>query len=195
LIIVNEHSQRACETLVGKRYGSRDASCHTSNLSLYPSAASVHLAKELEREGFCHAPLSGGSRVMLEVYPHAALVELFALEKIIKYKKGNAAAKRSGLRLLQNKLAELADADPPLLAGPTFQTFISTDLQCLAGQRLKDYEDAIDSLICAYLACYYWRWNSVRTEIFGDVETGYIVNPCGALIHVRASDGIPAKTI
>jgi predicted RNase H-like nuclease len=185
LIIANVGRQRRCETLVGNRYGARDASCHTSNLTLYPNAASVLLAIDLAEDGFRHAPLSSGARVMLEVYPHAALVELFALEKIIKYKKGTAAAKRAGLRRLQGKVAELAGADPPLLPTPTFQSFISTDVENLAGQRLKDYEDAIDSLICAYLAYHYWRWNSARTEIFGDVETGYILNPSMPLMLPR----------
>lgn len=36
LVILNEAGQRACETAVGRRYGSRDASCHTSNLGRYP---------------------------------------------------------------------------------------------------------------------------------------------------------------
>ncbi len=34
-IILNETGQRACETAVGKRYGNRHASCHTSNMTLY----------------------------------------------------------------------------------------------------------------------------------------------------------------
>ncbi len=177
LIIANSHSQRECETLVSRRYGSRDASCHTSNLSLYPDAASVRLANELARDGFHHAPVSGDDRVMLEVYPHAALVELFALEKIIKYKKGTVEGKRTGLKLLQDRVSEFSRADPPLLPGPAFQSFIAAGLLNLSGQRLKNYEDALDALICAYLACYYWRWNLARNEIFGNVEKGYIVNP------------------
>src|SRR5881392_2715928 len=44
LIIINRSGQRTCETLVGRRYGRRDASCHTSNLTLYPAANSVALA-------------------------------------------------------------------------------------------------------------------------------------------------------
>jgi predicted RNase H-like nuclease len=114
---------------------------------------------------------------MLEVYPHAALVQLFGLEKIIKYKKGTVAMKRRGLQELQRKVADLAGVEPPLLSTPMLRTFISTDVQNLAGQRLKNYEDAIDGLICAYLAYYYWRWASGRTEIFGDAGTGYILNP------------------
>ena len=55
LIITNESGQRACETLVGKEYSAREASCHTSNLRLYPSASSVKLALALLRQGYNHA--------------------------------------------------------------------------------------------------------------------------------------------
>lgn len=36
LIIGNPTGQRPCETALGRRYGAREASCHTSNRSLYP---------------------------------------------------------------------------------------------------------------------------------------------------------------
>jgi predicted RNase H-like nuclease len=75
LVIPNKTGQRPCETLIGKRYGARHASCHSSNLSLYPQAASVHLASQLVSRGFRHAPDLAhpeNQRVMLEVYPHPA---------------------------------------------------------------------------------------------------------------------------
>jgi predicted RNase H-like nuclease len=34
LVIRNETGQRPCETLISRSYGARQASCHTSNLSL-----------------------------------------------------------------------------------------------------------------------------------------------------------------
>ena len=181
LIIPQPTGQRRCETLVGNRYGARHASCHSSNQTLYPNAASVHLAIELLQDGFCHAPANDGARLMLEVYPHAALVELFALEKTIKYKKGSVASKRRGLVQLQGIVSHFTTADPPVLSTPALQAFISTGLENLSGRLLKDYEDAIDGLICAYLAYYYWRWRSSRTETFGAVGTGYIVNPSCSL--------------
>ena len=61
LVISNMTGQRTCETAVGRRYGSRDASCHTSNLTLYPNAASVRLAIELQQDGFSQAPLITGT--------------------------------------------------------------------------------------------------------------------------------------
>jgi predicted RNase H-like nuclease len=71
----------------------------------------------------------------------------------------------------------LVEGNPPLLPSPKLWDFISTDTENLAGQRLKDYEDGIDGLVCAYVGYYYWHWKLARTEIFGDLRTGYIVNP------------------
>ncbi|MGC9492132.1 DUF429 domain-containing protein, partial [Vibrio genomosp. F10] len=41
LVIKNQTGQRECEKSLSRDYGSRKASCHTSNLSLYPDALSV----------------------------------------------------------------------------------------------------------------------------------------------------------
>src|SRR5688572_27223676 len=75
LIITNVTGQRLCERAVGRRYGSREASCHTSNLGLYPGARSVAFAAQLEAHGFVHVTPQDQrltKRVLMEVYPHAA---------------------------------------------------------------------------------------------------------------------------
>ena len=54
LIINNSDGQRLCEREIGVTYGSRNASCHPSNTSLYPNANSVELSNKLSRLGFSH---------------------------------------------------------------------------------------------------------------------------------------------
>lgn len=54
LIIKNPQGQRECEKGVGRVYGSRHASCHTSNTKLYPNAKSVFLSETLSKAGFNH---------------------------------------------------------------------------------------------------------------------------------------------
>jgi predicted RNase H-like nuclease len=108
-------------------------------------------------------------------------VELFVLERTIKYKKGRVAEKRNGIRDVQSKISQFSESEPRLISTPIFREFLCTDLEALSGQSLKDYEDKIDSIICAYLAFYYWAWGATRTAVFGEVETGYIVNPTRAL--------------
>ncbi len=179
LIIENETGQRPCETAVGKKYGGREASCHTSNLRLYPSATSVALARELVAAGYVHAPALGGdfANVILEVYPHAGLVALFDLPKSLKYKKGRLAQKRAGLRALGQHLGRLRHAVPILRANACLTNLLSRDLDSLRGRDLKAHEDRLDALFCAYLAYYFWYWGVAQNEMFGDLETGYIANP------------------
>src|SRR5690349_20662912 len=153
------------------------------NLTLYPRAASVSLARALEFRGFQHAlrAAPNGSRVMFEVYPYAALVVLFALDKIVKYKKGTLESKRSGLKSLRALVWQLTEGVPRLLPNEKLKEFLAIDIASISGQRLKNYEDALDALVCAYLA-FHWRpWGESRTEAFGDISSGYIVNPTVAV--------------
>jgi predicted RNase H-like nuclease len=197
LIIPNKTGQRPCETLVGKQYSARHASCHSSNLSLYPLAASVHLASQLVSRGFRHAPDVAhpeSQRVMLEVYPHPALLELFRLPSIIKYKKGNIVRKRSGQRELQERLKELSLFAPPLESTPRLSEFLATDTNLLWGATLKANEDELDAIVCAYIAYYYWFWGPCGTRLFGDVNSGYIIIPIGTQTPSRSSESSPMVT-
>lgn len=47
----------------------------------------------------------------------------------------------------------------------------------MPGPALKIHEDRLDAIVCGYLAFYFWYWRDDRNEVFGDVNTGYIVNP------------------
>ena len=69
LIIPNVTGQRTCERELSAHYGKMGASCHASNLTLYPDAASVALSKKLEVR--LHDPLQGATveRVLIQL-PH-----------------------------------------------------------------------------------------------------------------------------
>lgn len=177
LIIGNIVSLRGCERDIGVRYGARHASCHASNLTLYPEAASVALASWLGNQGFVHAAVGFGNRSMLEVYPHAAFVALFDLPTIIKYKKGRVAQKCAGLRQVQATLRRLCAESVALRSTPLLEEILSQDPAVLRGRARKSYEDSLDAIFCAYLAYYSWRLKGDGSEVFGSHETGYIVNP------------------
>ena len=117
---------------------------------------------------------------MLEVYPHPALLELFGLSGIIKYKKGNVAEKRSGQRELQQWLEKLSKLTPLLECTHILSKFLTTDTNSLKGTALKAHEDGLDAIVCAYIAYHYWFWGSCGTRLFGDVDSGYIIVPVGA---------------
>lgn len=182
LIICNREGLRGCERLIGHRYGARHGACHASNLTLYPEAASVRLARQLARQGFKHAvdPSPNADRIMLEAYPHPAFLELFDLATTIKYKKGKLAARRDGQRAVQRHLAELSGLTPPLKHTPMLLGLLATDLDSLHGTALKANEDALDAILCAYIAYYYWFWHPHRVLTFGNLDSGYIIVPNGS---------------
>jgi predicted RNase H-like nuclease len=113
----------------------------------------------------------------LEVYPHAAFVALFDLPEIIRYKKGRVLQRAAGLRSVQAILRGLSSEDPPLSPNPELDRFLNVNPALLRGAARKDYEDSLDAVFCAFLAFYFWRWGFDRSELFGDVSDGYIVNP------------------
>jgi predicted RNase H-like nuclease len=74
-------------------------------------------------------------------------------------------------------LRALAAADPPLRG---HEELLSRDVATLRGRRLKDYEDQIDAVLCAYVALYAFRWGAARCRTFGTIEEGYIFTPVSA---------------
>jgi len=182
LIIKNQTGQRPCEKLIGKKFGSRHASAHSTNLDRYPDAGSVKLANLLEKEGFIHNPSEDffkKSSWFFEVYPHPAQIILFNLNNIIKYKNVRRVdEKRNGLRILRNYIKEkMLKGNPSIRQNDKLHGILNLDLQTFIGKDLKQYEDVIDALICAYLALFYWAWGTDKNEMIGDLETGYIINP------------------
>ncbi|MCG7938766.1 MAG: DUF429 domain-containing protein [Candidatus Thiodiazotropha lotti] len=177
LIIPNPHGQRPCEKALSRVYGSRGAACHASNTRLYPQADSVALSRHLSREGFQHL---GQAKWQIECYPHPAMIEVFGLDRRLLYKKGPVVQKRAG----QKQLAELIGcliSSPvlPLEIDPVLRRYFDpTEIDQLTGRSLKSNEDALDAVICLYIAGLY----ALNTPglVFGDVEAGYIWVPQGS---------------
>jgi predicted RNase H-like nuclease len=179
LIITNQSGQRSCETMISKLYGRFHAGAHSCNLTRHAQAPSLRLASYLSENGYRHFPVAKprASRVMLEVYPHPALVTLFDLKTVIRYKKGCVGNRRKGLRELQAFLRDLIKAELPLLSTDSLTDLLAVNTDGLAGATMKDYEDQLDALVCAYLAALSHCPASPRVKAIGDVETGYIVIP------------------
>jgi predicted RNase H-like nuclease len=147
---------------------------HSSNLSnpcWVPGARIWDLLRKLAENGYCHNPMripaAEDGRHYFECYPHPAIVGLFDLDHILKYKirRRTARAWQQLLRLLQG----LASADPPITNVGSFVT-----------ERLaqnQDNENKLDAIICAYVAAYWWKYGTERSTMIGDATTGYIVTP------------------
>jgi predicted RNase H-like nuclease len=179
LVIPNATGQRRCESELSQYYGAMGVSCHASNTTLYPEASSVTLSRRLEIKGYQHL---GRSKWQIECYPHPAMIEIFGLSRRLAYKKGRVAEKRAG----QKHLASLIRC---LSCSPVLPLHLETHVQnhleesyidTLRGRELKSNEDALDSVICLYIAALYAM--KKLGHIFGNLTDGYIWVPKGSML-------------
>ena len=184
LVVRNETGQRPVDRLVTRQYGRFHAGAHSASLKqLKHDVRAATLAGLLASGGVCQLdevglpPKEGGSWAF-ETYPHPAMIELFGLDRIIKYKKGRVDQKREGLRALAGTLADrLPRLDPPLATSDALSSLLDCDPWGLRGRALKGLEDRLDALFCAYIAAHLWRWGVERNRHLGSGETGSIVLP------------------
>ncbi|MEH2151847.1 DUF429 domain-containing protein [Nostoc sp.] len=180
-LIPNATGSRLPDKLSHKYFGKYHAGCYPANQNLPFAERTVNFGLELELRGFAHAPTIEPqklSRYQIEVFPHPAIVNLFNLERILKYKKGRLSERRLELIKLQNYLLNiLPSLSPSLRLGGSFPSEIPT-----TGATLKAVEDQLDSLICAYVSAYWWYWGEQRNLVLGDRTTGYIIIPQRILV-------------
>lgn len=176
LIINNDNGQRQCERDLNKRYRRYKAGCHSSNLALYPDAGSVRLAERLAKKGFRHLGDPVKQKWQIECFPHPALVELFQLDERLLYKKGKVEHKKQGQIKLANLIRSLTSATPALRLPAQMKPLLEQEaIMANRGRAIKQHEDALDALICAYIgACYA---NGVSAAVFGDTKDGYVYVP------------------
>ena len=174
LIIKNELGQRECEKALSRDYGGRKASCHTSNKRLYPEALSVKLSSILQTQGFDHLATS---KWQIECYPHPSLIECFDLPERLAYKKGSVADRKAGQIELANLILSLECSKVlPLILPKDIKVLLSAPyISSLKGRSLKSNEDALDAIVCLYIAGLYSIKASSIT--YGDADLGYIFVP------------------
>lgn len=176
LVITNESGQRDCETQIGRTYGGRKASCHTSSLERFPDAAGIKLSSHLGSRGFLHLAVTS-SRWQLECYPHPAILEIFGLAERLLYKKGSVTQKRAGQIELARLISSLIDSPiVPLAIPEEYSSYLHPDrINALQGKSLKHNEDVLDAIVCMYIGALYQA--GVCEQVFGSVEGGYIYVP------------------
>ena len=143
LVVPNETGPRPVDRLVTRQYGSFHAGAHSANLK--------QLRHDVRAETIVGLLAPRGVRQLDEVTlpapseptrgrsrrtPHPAMIELFGLDRIIKYKKGRAGQKREGLRTLARTLADhLPRLDPPLAMSDGLSSLLETDPAGLRGRE------------------------------------------------------------
>jgi predicted RNase H-like nuclease len=186
-IIANATGMREADKLTHKHFGRYHAGCYPANLSRPFAQKTVELGISLEAREFAHAPTIEAQklgRYQIEVYPHPATINLFKLDRIIKYKKGKLAERQLELMKLCQYIRDILPNLEPSLNLPSSTGILPGSLGGLIPLEiptsiatLKALEDQIDALLCAYIGAHWWYWGIERNLVLGDRQTGYIVIP------------------
>ena len=188
LRVPNETGMRRCDRALSAEWRKFQAGAYPANRRLLERNGAVRgeelTAALTERFRFIESdviPRKSRARLVCEVYPHPALVSLFGLETILRYKRGRGRTYEERwpeferYRIL---LRGLRKADPPLRR--TKRLLRGTDVFGLRGAALQSYEDALDALTCAYVASYFWRHGPRAAKRYGSLEEGHILVPLPA---------------
>jgi predicted RNase H-like nuclease len=173
-VIRNQTGMRRADRLMHSHFGRYHAGCYPANLGRPYAARTVALGHSLETQGFLHAAeiaARSPGRFQIEVHPHSAIVQLFDLPQIIKYKRGRLADRRLQL----SRYRELMLARMPLLLPPLHPP--SLPVIPHTGAAMKGIEDQMDAVTCAYVGAHWWHWGAERNLVCGSAEEGYIVVP------------------
>ncbi len=175
LVIPNQSGSRVAERQLNQQFCRYHAGCYPANLGRPFARYVLDFSRALEEQGFEHgAEMSAHQpgRFQIEVHPHAATVSLFALPRIVKYKRGRRAERAKELARLRDLLRSRLPLLQPALRLPNLPAIPE------AGP-LKPVEDQIDAVLCAYIAAHWWFWGEDRNSVFGSLAEGYIVVPHG----------------
>ncbi|WP_036481490.1 DUF429 domain-containing protein [Myxosarcina sp. GI1] len=188
-IIPNQTGTRLPDKLTHKYFGRYHAGCYPANLNRPFADRTTSFGLSLSARNFIHAPAIEAQklgRYQIEVYPHPAIVNLFGLQKILKYKKGKLADRKTELIKLRDYIVNQLPLLEPSLAILDTETSLKNLVPIIddkiTGKELKAIEDRLDSSICAYVGAYWWYWGKSKNLVLGDVSTGYIVVPA-SLYH------------
>jgi len=179
IIVPNKKGRRRAEAEVQKIFHKEKALAHPSNRTrLLLTCGRIRgedIGNALESMGIEHSPYIKRferANKFFEVFPHTAIVRIFNLEEIIKYKSKKGRDREFINRELgryRELLLSLKDSNPPM--------FISESvLEKVEKHGRKDTEDMLDAIMCSYIAYYCW-YNPERCRVLGNMEEGYILTP------------------
>ncbi len=172
-LIPNATGMRLPDRLTHRYFHRYHAGCYPANLGRPFAARTVGFGRELGNRHFRHGTEIQPQipdRWQIEVFPHPAMVHLFDLDKILKYKKGAIAERQLELNKLRTLLLTLTAAEPPLKLATLPEIPEKTT-------QFKAVEDQLDALMCAYVAAYWWYWGTAKNQVLGNEQEGYIIVP------------------
>jgi predicted RNase H-like nuclease len=193
IVVRNATGSRDCEKLTGRYFGRYGASCHPANTS-HPAFRGGTRALRLTRElGLGTDPAGSAGRRAIEVYPHPAIVMLFGLPMIVRYKnkpgRGLEFLRAETQRLL-GLIEGLADDPVPLRvqACPAWREIRHGVGEATTKAALARLQDSIDAVVCAYIVSLAHRCPD-RVRILGTTSDGSILTPVTPQLAARIDAG------
>lgn len=170
LVCPNATGSRPVDRLTHTLFGRFHAGAHPANATLCPRP--LRLVEALAARGFTVGWMLGAApRLAVEVFPHPAMIRLLGLSRIVKYKRGPVAARWAEFARLQGLLRGcLPVSFPGLESTPPLE-------EILRATWTKPVEDRLDAFVCALVGLHHWRHAGKRSEIIGDLATGFILLP------------------
>jgi predicted RNase H-like nuclease/ppGpp synthetase/RelA/SpoT-type nucleotidyltranferase len=167
LVVTNATGSRPAEQALSRDFRRYEAGTHPANTGRPEFANGTRGARVAERLGLeVH-------ETALEVYPHAAAVALFGLDKTLKYK----AKPGRDVDLLRSELLRLMRlVETVVQPDATWVELRGAVEAATRKSELRVAEDQVDAVVCAYVARYADVWPE-HTTSYGDPATGVIVTP------------------
>lgn len=179
LVVPNRTGRRRAEELVGMLFRQFDAGAHPANRTRLKSSCGrvrgEDIVRLLAEKKISHDPQCKPferSRKCFEVYPHPAMVVIFGLKRILRYKakpKRSLEERHAAFKEYQRLLRNLPDLHLPI-------DLVSQEVSLLNNTALKEYEDMLDGVFCGYIAYYAWK-HPEKCAVLGNLREGYILTP------------------
>ena len=147
--------RRVSDSAVSRAYGGRKCGTHTPN-ALRPGRLSDGLKQSYERAGYPLLTNMMAPVGLIEVYPHPALVELAGASIRLPYKASKVrsywpvATPTERRVLLYRQWSEIVTRLEGQVAG-VMAALPNLEINA-SGRDVKAYEDALDAIICAWVA-------------------------------------------
>jgi predicted RNase H-like nuclease/ppGpp synthetase/RelA/SpoT-type nucleotidyltranferase len=167
LVVTNPTGSRPAERALSADSRRFHAWTHPSNTGKPQFADGTRGARVAERLGLVV------HETALEVYPHAALVALFDLERILTYKDKRG---RDLEHLRSEMLRLMGLVERVVTTDEAWSGLRETVVGATRKSQLRVVEDQVDAVVCAYVAWFADR-HPDRVTAYGDDETGIIVTP------------------
>jgi predicted RNase H-like nuclease len=170
IICPNRTGTRPVDRLTHTMFHREHAACHPANSTKCPRPPRI--LRKLQTLGFeAGWKQNGNSKIAAEVYPHPAMVRLFKLDRIVKYKKGPVAERKKEFKRLQRLLKKCLQEYFPFL------TLEKETVSLLKKPWSKPIEDQTDALFCALIGLWHVHHRGSLSEVIGNVTTGFILLP------------------